>query len=170
MMPDSEIHPRSQESVESQASSYQGASFPSPLNGVVIFVISTLGGYLQVRFQSKNVSPFEEHYQIMWAASMVLSLYSIMLIGEFNLEVRKHSFVSIAKRFTVLMGALEAVLLTIIIMPWFGYLKLVLWSICFLKATLASYEEMCQCFHQVFSQTVDTIRSYFSREEKRLPV
>ncbi|KAL1314880.1 hypothetical protein AAHE18_16G220500 [Arachis hypogaea] len=92
----------------SEASSYQGVSFPSPLNGVVIFVISTLGGYLQVRFQSKNVSPFEEHYQIMWAASMVLSLYSIMLIGEFNLEV--------------------------------------------------------------FSQTVDTIRSYFSREEKRLPV
>lgn len=152
------------------SSNSSGPNFPSPLNVVIIFVVTTFGGYLQVQFGSKNTSPFDEHYIIMWAVSVALSLYAMMLIAEFTVELHKHSFLSIIKRFTVLMGALVAVLLTIIILPLFGYFKLLLWTICFVKATFVSFEEICNCFWKGLCQTIDMVSSYFGREHASLPV
>ncbi|XP_027337981.1 uncharacterized protein LOC113851639 [Abrus precatorius] len=163
-----EIRSTNLESLESTTS--LGMSFPSPLNGVIIFVVTTLGGYLQIQYQTKKLSPFEEHYEIMWAVSVALSLYSAMLIAELKFHVHKYCFLSIIKRFTVLMGALVAVLLTIIILPLFGYFKLLLWIVCFAKATLVSREEICDWFRHGFCETIEMLCGYFGRENNSLPV
>ncbi|KAK7395610.1 hypothetical protein VNO78_16174 [Psophocarpus tetragonolobus] len=163
-----EVRSSSSELFESTTS---GPNFPSPLNGVIIFVVTTLGSYLQVQYGSKKDSPFEEHCMIMWAVSVVLSLYAVMLIAEFTFQIQKHSFLSIIKRFTILMGALVAVLLTIIIMPLFGYFKLLLWTIFFVHATLRTSEEICKCFWEGLCQTIEMVNSYFGRKHtSTLPV
>lgn len=152
------------------STSLGSSSFPSPLNGVVIFVVTTLGSYLQVLYASKKKSPFEEHYMTMWGLSVALSIYGVMLIAEFTIQHHNHFFYSIIKRFTVLMGALVAVLLTIVILPVFGYFKLLLWIICFVKVTLISHEEICNWFWQGLCQTIEMVSKYFGREHTSLPV
>ena len=98
----------------------------------IVFIITTLGIFVQVESQSKNSSPFDTHRFIMYAFFIVWSIYVVNLIaatvqedGDQNTENDNHNGVS--SKISLLIGAMAAILLLFIIRPVLGWVTLVLW-------------------------------------------
>ena len=127
----------------------------SPLHAVIIFLITTLGGYLQIQYQSKNISPFDEHGNILLAIFLTLSVYAMCLMAEFKLQTHNSIYISTIKRFAPLIGILVVVLLMIILFPLLGLVAFILWALFLAEAVIKSFQEVSQWIRDIFTWISD---------------
>ena len=134
----------------------------SSLHAVIIFLIATLGGYLEAVFQSKSTSLFDEHKNIMVAIYVSLSTYGVGLIAEYKLGTQNYfRLIRIIRRFTPLIGILVAVLLLVISLPLLGLVTFIIWALFMLEAMIKSVQETLQWLHRVILHGRQIITTYF---------
>jgi len=115
-----------------------------------MFLITKFGGFVQVEYQSKRKSPFDDHTTTMAAILVNLCLYAVSLIAEFALP-SDEPYVAIIKTFGPLLGFLVIVLLLFILVPLLGTVALIVWGLFIGKAAIMWFSRIVQCLHQVIS-------------------
>ena len=129
-------------------------SFNSSLHAVIIFLITTLGGYLQFLYQSRKNSLLEEHRQFTLAIFVNLFMYGVGLMAEFKV-----------KRITPLLGILVVVLITILLYPVLGLVAFVVWALVTLEAVIKLFEEILQWLRPIFIRAREILTSCFNGAE-----
>ncbi|GMN55956.1 hypothetical protein TIFTF001_025070 [Ficus carica] len=103
---------------------------------IICFVVSILVDLIQVKFQSKNSSPFDSHPWVM--SSFVLALFAC--VAAWAAETMKDQAQStrydhgvVTMKIGPLFGGLASILLLMIVFPVLGWVTLFLWALYFVK-------------------------------------
>lgn len=127
---------------------------------IMVFLIPTLVEYVQIQSQSKETtSPSDDNWlaQILFIATLVsICLYAVGLIAESRLESSQHNnlLLPIIKFFTPFIGYLVVVLLLLNLIPIFGIVAFILWTLLMLKSSIKVFhvEALGGCFHGILSR------------------
>ncbi|GMN55955.1 hypothetical protein TIFTF001_025071 [Ficus carica] len=105
-------------------------------NVIIVFFITTLGTFIQVKFQSKSWTPFDSHYWLMtsffialftyvvsWAANTIRQLQAPHLNGNEQAM----------SQISLISGALASIFLLLVILPFLGWFALFFWALYTLK-------------------------------------
>ena len=133
---------------------------------VIQFLITTLGAYLQLQYQSQKKSPLEEHRNIMIAIYVNLFLYGMSLMAESKLKTCCGSTcLSIVKTFTLLFRILVIVLIMIILYPILRFVASIIWALITMGVVIKLFREILQWLRPIFIHGKDVVTSYFYRTE-----
>ena len=145
-------------------------------HAIIAFIITVLCSFIQVKFQTKSLSPFETHSCVIQTFFVVLLAYGLSWATTTNsIEAQalndpndNHERQLIMSKISLFFGALASALLMIMVFPILGWVILVLWILYFLKTAseLAKY-----VFMYVLDIFIRAIHGHVDhREEDRLPV
>ena len=111
-------------------------------HAIIAFTISILAAFIQVEFQSKSSSPFETHYWIMSAFFVVLFIYvlawlkaTIQVQTQTQDTIRNDNNHGVMTKISLLFGALNSILLLLILLRALGWFSLFIWTLYFVKAS-----------------------------------
>jgi hypothetical protein len=112
------------------ASASEHEIIPSiPSHVVFVFWIPSLIDLLQLKDQSKNVSPFDTHPINIWISFSALCIYCLSLATKMEIQTNWTSCSKILGHVIVISGALASVSLATIFLPHFlGWLFLIIWA------------------------------------------
>ena len=112
------------------ASAIEHGIIPStPSHVVFLFLIPSLINLLQLKDQSKNVSPFDTHPINTWIFFTALCIYCLWLATKMEIQTHWANYSQILANVLFISGALTAVSLVSIFLPQFlGWLFLIIWA------------------------------------------
>ena len=112
------------------ASAIEHGIIPStPSHVVFVFFIPSLINLLQLKDQSKNVSPFDTHPINTWIFFTVLCIYCLSLATKMEIQTHWANYSQILANVLFISGALASVSLASIFLPHFiGCLFLIIWA------------------------------------------
>ena len=115
----------------------------SSSHSVIKFLITTLGAFLQLQYQSQKKSALEEQGNIMTAIYVNLFLYGMGLIAESKLKTCCESiYLSLIQTFTLLFGILVIVLIMIILNPNLGFVAFIIWALITMRAVIRLFQQI----------------------------
>ncbi|KAK9274180.1 hypothetical protein L1049_018994 [Liquidambar formosana] len=108
--------------------------------GFLIVVLSTL---IQIKYQSKDLSPFETHPATMIAFIIVVVIHVGALVVTIGRETDSRSYLPVLRHALLISGALASALLLRILVPLFGLFMFIL---CLLLSVAIS----CVWYQKIF--------------------
>ncbi|EXB51077.1 hypothetical protein L484_023780 [Morus notabilis] len=123
---------------------------------IIITIIAILSGLIQVKFQSKTSSPFDEHPWIMVSFLSVIIAYGVVeFLADHQTQnnINNTILVGLVKETRHNLGALACIFLLHIISPVLGWVITFLFSIYVLKK-LACYYNVVDYIVTIFTETV----------------
>ncbi|KAL5798862.1 hypothetical protein ACOSQ2_003682 [Xanthoceras sorbifolium] len=150
-------------------------NFSRQYYAILVFLISTSCTLLQVKYQTKNESPFDSHYWVMLTFFVVVHVHAVVLVVEIKFPAHISScHAMIMSKISIFSGALASILLLLLLVPSFGWLSLVMWVFCFIRVAHDSYKDFCQLFYHVILQVLEILSLLIKRrlfeQPNQLPV
>ncbi|KAJ7962105.1 hypothetical protein O6P43_017376 [Quillaja saponaria] len=155
--------------LSSERASREEVKFPSPLHSIIFFLIITLSPFLQFYNKTIKMTPFDAH-NITLVISVPLSIYAVLLAIEFKLETQNSSYLAVFRKFSLLTGALNVVLLLLTLFPVFGWFVFTIWVVYLIRALLCLYQQLFQLLALSVHQVLEVLKNNFTREQNGLPV
>ncbi|KAG8653678.1 hypothetical protein MANES_05G049300v8 [Manihot esculenta] len=140
------------------------------LHGLLFSLIMTLESLLQLK-----ESPFETHNSYMLTFIFVTLVYAMALLMELIFRAQNSTYCPIIGKLNILAGALAAVILLMILVPFVGWTVLAIWVAYFVRAACELYEEFCKLVYRAIRQVLLNMLVRhgphgFFQEHNRLPV
>ncbi|KAJ9188601.1 hypothetical protein P3X46_003942 [Hevea brasiliensis] len=150
----------------------EGLTLYIGLHGVLFSLIMTLASLLQVKYQLAKESPFDTHNGFMLTFIVVTLVYAMALLLELILRAQNSTYCAILGNLNILAGALAAVLLLLILVPFVGWTIFAIWLAYSIKAACDLYRELCRLLYQSIRQVLLNVQlgRGFMQEQNRLPV
>ena len=152
------------------------SSIPSHI--VFFFLIPSLIDLLQLKDQSKNVSPFDTHPINIWIFFSALCIYCLSLATKMEIQTRWTGYSQILGHVIVISGALASVSLATVFLPHLlGWLFLIMWS--FLPIISARhflvciFRWICQGIKEAICSVCNIsnrLMGFITMQERRLPM
>ena len=138
---------------------------------ITVFVISVLAAFVQVKFQSKGLSPFDTHYGLMSTFFVVLFTFVAAWATETvqgQAQNTRNDNHGVWTKISLISGALASILLLIILIPFLGWVGLVFWTLYFVKT---AYELAHDAIFEILNKMSEAIDGRFDhKQEDNLPV
>ncbi|GKV50281.1 hypothetical protein SLEP1_g56994 [Rubroshorea leprosula] len=145
----------------------QSISLTRPLLGLLGILVSILGTFLQLRFQSAGTSPFDTHRLHILAFFTVIVICAISLGVEIKLQAAGSDCRAIVSTIFLLAGSLALILLLLIIEPYVGWPVLILWFFYLVKLACESYREIRNSIVSAVESADDFLKNLFNRNRNQ---
>jgi len=146
----------------------QGFTFSPPWHGVFKYFVPSLMAVVALKFDSKNIDPFETHPMNMWAFVISTCIYFLILGLLKELQNSCANYDQILGHVLLLSGALSSVSLVSIILPTqLGRLIFIIWALLPIFLVCRSLKHIYRCLthkiKNVFSYSYEKVNKFVER-------
>ncbi|KAG5538642.1 hypothetical protein RHGRI_019264 [Rhododendron griersonianum] len=128
----------------------QGSTSFTTCHAVYTFLVTTLIGLLQVKYQNKNVSPFETHLTSIRSFVIAVFIYCLVTVGKIITKNYGANCSKILGYVSLISGTLSSVSLAVIFLPTLlsSVIMFIIWAILFAMVARFLYKAIYQWFYQ----------------------
>nr|XP_048317998.1 uncharacterized protein LOC112491470 [Ziziphus jujuba var. spinosa] len=124
------------EEVETKPSAKEHKNLTMNLDKTSVTLMGTLLALIEIKYQGKNVTPFDTHSTTMLIFSAIFVFYGILLIADGLQLVQLVDHAEIMSKVKFYSGSLALIMLLLIVVPYLGWFVLVLWIACLVKVVI----------------------------------
>ncbi|KAG5538644.1 hypothetical protein RHGRI_019265 [Rhododendron griersonianum] len=147
----------------------QGSISSTTCHVVYAFLVTTLIGLLQVKYQNKNVSPFETHPSTIQTFVMTMCSYSLATVGKSITKKYDANCSKIFGHVSTISGALSSVSLAVIFLKTSlsSLIMFIIWAILFATMARYLYQKIYQWFYQMSANAVVQVLDLYTSFMRR---
>ncbi|KAH7862888.1 hypothetical protein Vadar_010666 [Vaccinium darrowii] len=142
----------------------QGSMSSTTCHVVYGFLISTLIGLLQLKYQNKKVSPFETHPALIRMFVATMCIYSLAMVGKITAANYRAKCCEIFSRVSILSGALSSVSLAMIFLPpsLSSLIMIIIWVIFLAIVALYLFHTIYKWLYQKIAVSIVQVLELFA--------
>ncbi|KAH7863189.1 hypothetical protein Vadar_014560 [Vaccinium darrowii] len=142
----------------------QGSMSSTTCHVVYGFLITTLIGLLQLKYQNKKVSPFETHLALIGTFGTTMCIYSFAMVGKIKAKNYSAKYYEIFSHVSILSGVLSSVSLAMIFLPRsLNFLiMIIIWVIFFASVALYLFHTIYKWLYQKIVAAIEQVLELFA--------